>query len=174
MLDEERRRSRTEKEGKVTLLEFPLQDLKHIVSELKEYMDNQELTYQRKDESVTKSDKDFEEIVKNKKNPVELRLLASHAIIQQHQLLEMTASSNYIYSLLGMFVGSMHLALISISNDIEKIKASPAKTPQESNKIKALEEDIVTLKTQLEMMKPTFQKFKKDYAQRKKWLKDNQ
>jgi hypothetical protein len=83
------------------------------------------------------------------------------------------ARNNYALSLMGQFVQSMELTLIYVSEKLVQIKNPSELTTDDTQRIKLLEENSVNLKNQIETMKPIFQKFKKEYAQRKKYLNNN-
>lgn len=156
------------------MLEDSLKTLKIVDQKLREYLTNQEVDDSNQQKIADDSSKMLHTILQDERNTPDVRFLAA----QMNQCVAydrvLNVSSNFIYSLFGMTVSTMEVALTLISEELFKLKNPSEKAIHpKAEKISELEQNIEALKKDLENMKPTMTRLRKDYVKRKKWLNEN-
>lgn len=110
--------------------------------------------------------------MKRTKNP-EISIIAANMPKLLSDDMVVVAYNNLFRNLTKIFLVNITYSLEVIDRELTKIKKPVASTTEDAERIKLLEKNTANLKNQVETMKPLFARLKKDYAKRKKWLREN-
>lgn len=154
------------------MLEEPIKYLSEVLDDL-EKLDKDTVTdFDERQRFLEKTFVAFETVMKRTKNP-EISIIAANMPKLLSDDMVVVAYNNLFRNLTKIFLVNITYSLEVIDRELTKIKKPVASTTEDAERIKLLEKNTANLKNQVETMKPLFARLKKDYAKRKKWLREN-